>query len=430
MTAKTKASRLPHGTRLVLRDNHRRPRASTVIFRDTLLLAPGGSGLSAVGEAIGIPKLKIPKPYSISRMDEYLASDRAGFESYALRDAEISAEYYLRMAQFAKDELGLDECPSTLGGMALRAFAESLAEAGFEQAKIFGTQVVKEKYWSEARNQAMTRSQRVPTPTREFHEGHFTRCFSGGRPECFYSGPTDVGEWNDFDISGAYTTGLCDQLPLEYSHAYLAKNPQAYTGHVCGAARVRFSFPKCTRFPSLPERTQYGLIYPLTGESYCTAPEIAVALVQGADVTILEGVIVPWVAGSKPFFEPFMRKVRRKRSQYPKGSFDDRVWKGIGNSAYGKLGQGLASKSAFNTRSGSSSPIGHSSITNPYYASHATGFVRAVVSEMLASIPGYRTVISVTTDGILSNATRDEIDLTGPICSRFNTLCERLEGKV
>jgi hypothetical protein len=60
-------------------------------------------------------------------------------------------------------------------------------------------------------------------------------------------------------------------------------------------------------------------------------------------------------------------------------------------------------------------------------ASHTTGFIRAVVSEILASAPSNRSVISVTTDGFLTDATEAELDLTGPVCSRFNKLCQLIQ---
>ena len=44
-------------------------------------------------------------------------------------------------------------------------------------------------------------------------------------------------------------------------------------------ARVSFKFPDDTRFPSLPVRAgDRGLIYPLSGVSYCTGAELVVAL--------------------------------------------------------------------------------------------------------------------------------------------------------
>jgi len=55
------------------------PRCSNVTFTDTLLITPGGMGLAECGQLLGLPKLTIPAPYSISDMRQYLKGDRRGF---------------------------------------------------------------------------------------------------------------------------------------------------------------------------------------------------------------------------------------------------------------------------------------------------------------------------------------------------------------
>ncbi|WP_429054085.1 hypothetical protein [Aeromonas rivipollensis] len=75
-----------------------------------------------------------------------------------------------------------------------------------------------------------------------------------------------------------------------------------------------------------------------------------------------------------------------------------------------------------------SKKIDRSAITNAYFAAHTTGIVRAVLSEILAAIPANKTVISATTDGLLTDATYEELDLSGPLCRRFQALGERLDG--
>ena len=47
---------------------------------------------------------------------------------------------------------------------------------------------------------------------------------------------------------------------------------------------------------------------------------------------------------------------------------------------------------------------------------------------MLHGIPAHRQVASVTTDGFLTNAREDEIDLSGPLCQRYLDLCRRVEA--
>lgn len=51
-----------------------------------------------------------------------------------------------------------------------------------------------------------------------------------------------------------------------------------------------------------------------------------------------------------------------------------------------------------------------SPITNPYFAAFVTGYVRAILAEMMNALPQHVHVFSCTTDGFLSTATQDEID--------------------
>ena len=77
-----------------------------------------------------------------------------------------------------------------------------------------------------------------------------------------------------------------------------------------GLARLPFKFPADTRFPCLPIRSDNGLIFPLSGESYAGSPEIQLALTMGAEIEIAHGVIVTWLNDTKPI-ELFSRSVRQ-----------------------------------------------------------------------------------------------------------------------
>jgi len=178
-------------------------------------------------------------------------------------------------------------------------------------------------------------------------------------------------------------------------------------------AYIEFTFPAGTSFPCFPVRSeQYGLRFPLSGLAYVTAPEIELALSMGASIHIKHGVIVPWLSGSGPLFEEFTRMIQRLRQEYPKKSLEEVMVKEIGNSLYGKLAQGLRDKTAFDTATGKNNKIGPSAVTNPYMAAHTTGLIRAVCGELLHRIPLHRTVVSVTTDGFLTDAPLEELDQT------------------
>jgi hypothetical protein len=91
-------------------------------------------------------------------------------------------------------------------------------------------------------------------------------------------------------------------------------------------ANVEFEFPKSVRFPTMPVRTDNGLIFPRKGLSNCAAPEIALARSLGAKLKIRHGVVVP-TDPSKHIFGDFIGMCVQKRSSFPKGSLENLFWK-------------------------------------------------------------------------------------------------------
>lgn len=408
------------------------PRCSNVAFIDTLLITPGGMGLAECGELLGLPKLTIPAPYSITNMREYLLGDRAGFEAYALRDAEIAIRYALQVRNFCARELMIDRVPATIGAMAVSRFTKTLKENNMSPEVCLGTHIKTRELWLTEKQAFRTIKNPASVPSRELFETFPINCYHGGRNECFMMGVTPSDHWYDYDLAGAYTTGLLDILTPDYGNIRLSKNPDDYCGHVMGFALVTFRFPESVPYPSLPVRTdQYGLFFPLSGESWATAPEIELALSLGAEMTIHNGIIVPWICDTSPHnsestsvFLPFVQQVRENRNRHIKGSLEEKFWKEIGNSLYGKLAQGLRAKTAFDTARGLNRSLPPSSVTQPFFAAHVTGFIRAVVGELMNALPSDSSVVSVTTDGFLTNCPLDKINMSGPLSSRFQSLCD------
>lgn len=408
------------------------PRCSNVAFIDTLLITPGGMGLAECGELLGLPKLTIPAPYSITNMREYLLGDRAGFEAYALRDAEIAVRYALQVRNFCARELMIDRVSATIGAMAVSRFTKTLKENNMSPEVCLGTHIKTRELWLTEKQAFRTIKNPASVPSRELFETFPINCYHGGRNECFMMGVTPSDHWYDYDLAGAYTTGLLDILTPDYGNIRLSKNPDDYCGHVMGFALVTFRFPESVPYPSLPVRTdQYGLFFPLSGESWATAPEIELALSLGAEMTIHNGIIVPWICDTSPHnsestsvFLPFVQQVRENRNRHIKGSLEEKFWKEIGNSLYGKLAQGLRAKTAFDTARGLNRSLPPSSVTQPFFAAHVTGFIRAVVGELMNALPSDSSVVSVTTDGFLTNCPLNKINMSGPLSSRFQSLCD------
>ena len=410
------------------------PRCSNVTFTDTLLITPGGMGLAECGEMLGLPKLTIPAPYSVSDMRAYLEGDKPGFEAYAVRDAEIAVRYALQVRTFCQQDLMIDRVPTTIGAMAVSRFRKTLKETTLSPEQCMGTVIQTRERWNQDKQRFITSHITSSVPSRELFETFAINCYHGGRNECFMMGVTPDSHWYDYDLAGAYTTGLLDIMVPDYDRIQLSRNADEYCGHTMGFALVSFSFPDSVRYPCLPVRTdQYGLFFPSEGESYATAPEIALALSLGASVTVKQGIIVPWktsIPGSdsakspSPVFQPFVKQVRDNRNRYPKDSLEEKFWKEIGNSLYGKLAQGLYAKTAFDIARGTNSPLPPSSVTQPFFAAHVTGFVRAVIGELMNSLPVGAQVVSVTTDGFLTDCPLSELDMSGTLSSRFQSLCD------
>ena len=407
---------------------HKRPFWVSLI--DTQHLTPGGKALVILGDLYKFPKIDLPPGCDKARMDLVLRNHPDEFESYAIRDAEISAYHVYRMREFARDLLGEEAPPLTLASIGVKHLFNLWEKAGIDHHTVLGTKMSKAKrvYVQKRGSYVTLKPHDVLVDDRDTFEGLATKSYHGGRNEAFLFGVTQPGEWTDYDLTGAYTTAMVAIKTPDYQNARISDNPNDYTHDVMGFAWVRFRFPEGTRFPCLPvvSDDDHGLVFPLEGETYVASSEIALARRMGAELEILHGIIVPWADDTRPF-EEFVRDTQSRRGD-SKGGFEDRLWKEIGNSLYGKTAQGLREKTAFSPRSGRSVKIPNSPITNPYLAAYITSLVRAVLGEILSRVRPNRTVVCATTDGVLTNAPRNELDTSGPLCTLFADMRERLSG--
>jgi hypothetical protein len=406
-----------------LRINNRPQRISITLI-DTMLLAPAGQrSLSALGDMLGVAKIDLPDGV-VERMDLFRDTDPVLFGRYALRDAEITALWFEKVLQFFDEDLGIygSRVPATLGAAGVRMFKQN-AGGGSAVNRLLGMERIKNgKNWV-----------RVPVPTIADHYSFFADCYHGARNEAYTAGYSDVGDIIDVDLAGAYTTAMAG-IRTPAWEATVATTDIAVLANVSAlsVARVQFQFPKGTRFPSLPVRAgERGLVYPLSGMSYCTGAELVVALEQGADVTVEHGVFVPFADDVRPYAN-FTKTINGIRTAHPKGNLFERMAKEIGNSLYGKTAQGVETMKArsdkvqgrrvFSTETGGMMTLPPSAISQPLLAAFTTGLVRAVLSEAISRLPDDRVVYSATTDGFLTNAGPGEIDLSGPACTLFAEL--------
>lgn len=412
-------------------------------FIDVAAHVPPGKALRDIGKQVGFEKLEIPAPYSIERMSEYLEQDPAGFEAYAMRDAEIAVLYARRLADFAKRKLKINTLPATASGLALKWYLSILKELEIDRFAAFGLHKIKREAWHNPTKRKRVIRDVEPTPMRRLQEAFLTDCYAGGRNESFWLGPTPVGQWFDYDLAGAYSTGLADLPLIDFENPRPSTEVKDFLGHVAGYALVKFKHRPDTRFPVFAiSRGGKGLIFPLEGLAYATAPEIQAAHDLKCEMDIKWGVIYGWrrlpddpVKDGVPSFRlfgPYVQAARKLRNELKvfdpragkmKDTLESLAAKLYANGLYGKVCQSLRAKNVYDTRRAHQVRLKPSSITNPAIAAHVTGFIRAILAEILNKIPRHRTVLSVTTDGFLTDALRTELDESGPLCQRFIQLC-------
>ena len=396
-----------------------------------MLLAPAGmQSLKALGDLVGVKKIEL-LPGEIGNVQALLDLTRQRFEEYALRDPKIAVRHCLRIMALNEELLGTAEIPPTLSSIGINFLLKIWEDTGIGKNSVLGTEETIAQVWVPSLGHSVKRRQTVPTADRFCHESFVTECYHGGRNEQYFFGASEIADWIDFDLCGAYTTAMSLIGMPRWDQIRTTKDLNDFQPHVLGFARIKFRFPDNTRFPCLPVRTDHCLIFPLQGETFCCAPEIYLAQSMGAQVEILDGRILPADFNVRPF-ENFILECTKRRKAYDKKSLDELFWKELSNSSYGKTAQGLRRKRVFDSRSGEHRDLPPSKVTNPYIAAFVTSFVRAALGEILSRLPLHVQVSNATTDGLLCTATDAEALAAsqGPICMLFAQARMRLCGNV
>jgi hypothetical protein len=406
-----------------------------VVLRDTMLLTPATSkSLKALGELVGLEKIVIdPDPerdqfYKIN-MDALLAENPELFERYAINDAEICTRYLEQLIDQCEEITGARMVPPTLTSIGVNLLTESWKDQNFKPLELLGQENIKERYFSKAKNRYVMVTKKVNMQEVDWHMAFATECYHGGRNEQFWFGPAFEDDWTDYDLSSAYPTAMALIGKPNWRELYTSTDVSEFTPETLGLARVYFKFPEHVAYPTLPVRTANGLVFPREGVSDCASPEIALAVSLGAEVKVRHGVIVP-TDNETPIFGPFIKDCIAKRASYPKNSLSALFWKELSNSSYGKTAQGLRAKRVFDLRDREMKPLPPSKITQPFFASYITSFVRAVLGEIMNALPLEVCVFSCTTDGFLTNATSDHIEAAsqGQLCTLFQQSRKMLTG--
>lgn len=452
------------------------PRLLNLRLIDASRLAPPGKSLANIGAWLGIPKIDLPEGYEKSDMARFQRERRDEFEAYGLRDAEIAVMYVLWVVWFSSRFLGLDmrHLSATASGLAVRIGEACIRRDGVALDVALNYEVKQVTRWDNATGVGYTQKKRVPKRLRKWLEPFLADVFVGGHNQCFVYGPTERRRFYDPDLSGAYLTALAYLFVLDYDKVRWSTAVADFIGHIAGFALVEFVFPDDVAYPCLPVSTEdRGLLFPLRGESLCTAPEIELAVAMGAEIVIKHGIIIPWMKRDEVFarsavtpgkhqaqkkedlsgdegqdalladdqqkfppphhddegyrlFESFAIFIREMRSPYARKTLPFEFVKLLGNSLYGKTGQGFKGKRAFGIREMGSVVVGPSRVSEAAVAALVCGFIRAVIGEILWKQPKDATVVSATTDGFLVDCPIEQLDLSGTMCRRFQALVDRV----
>lgn len=385
-----------------------------VILRDTMLLTPAASkSLATLGDLVGLPKIILdPDPalenHFKENMDQLLRDRPEAFEEYAINDAVICVRYLEQLIDQCEEILGKRKVPATLSSIGVDLLLKAWIDAGFEPLDILGKEKIETRYFSKRLGHYVKKKEDVDVREVDRHVRTATECYHGGRNEQFWFGPAFEDDWTDYDLAGAYPTAMSMIGKPDWRSSFVSMKLRDYTADTLGVAEVEFEFPKKVRFPTMPVRTENGLVFPRKGVSDCAAPEIAVAKALGAKLKIRHGVIVP-TDPSVLIFGEFIKDCVAKRQSFKKGTLKNLFWKEVTNSTYGKTAQGLLKKRVFDLRDREMKELPPSKVTNPFFAAYITSFVRGTLGEVMNALPPEVCVFSCTTDGFLTNATPDQM---------------------
>lgn len=440
-----------------------------VKIRDTIALAPtGAKSLAQLGEILGFKKLKLSddpaKELHYKRnMAEVMKVNWPLFQEYAIRDAEICAQYTSRIIRLYFGKTGKFKLPVTLTSIGVDLIQKYWEGQGIDPLEIVGKEELSEKYWSKKYNRYQTAKKIVSVKKLFWNEDFFTECYHGGRNEQFWFGPAPKGVWYDYDLTSAYPSAMALIGNADWSSIRAIKDTKELLGgsiqhEDLAFANVDFEFPDSVQYPVLPVRTENGLLFPRKGNSTTHISEILLARDLGCKISLVEGrrldserifrrrpavpspdieeVYDPINSGKEysPAIRPFSgfaRNCIEERSKHPKKSLDNLFWKELVNSTYGKTAQGLRVRRIYDLRDAETKPLEPSKITNPVFASFITAFCRGVLGEIMNALPPEVQIFSVTTDGFLTTATDQQMQeaARGPLGRRYLDARMRLAGE-
>ena len=273
-----------------------------VYLRDSALLSPSGMSLKSIGDLysdLPLSKINLSKK-DIENMDVFFDRDKESFKTYAMQDSRIVLWHVLQVQNSLYQLTGRYTIPVTLSSLASSFLTKRLVKE------------TSHHYHPKTKNGLISvrNLARLNTPmgielSGDLHEyiDYFLGSYHGGRNESFVYGIVR-GEFHDYDLPGAYPTAMA---MLDYPDWGKKQMIGEYTGeefllkfkldiiNSYSAFKIKFEFPETVKYPNLPVRLDFSsVVFPLTGESFCTGHEFLLAMNLGCKIRILSGVYIPF----------------------------------------------------------------------------------------------------------------------------------------
>ncbi len=402
--------------------------------RDTMCYAPAGKKtLAALGDAIGVPKIEVPKEWK-EHMDLLMLSSFGLFLEYGINDAVIALLY-------AKSLFGRDnELPVTANSAAARVARASIerylgvsSKAEFDE-RYRGLTRVKQGGTAYGPDGMVPFTTLAPLSTDAATVLNMSSvAYKGG-----LNASTLIGYYpeltRDVDAQNAYPTAMMQVVDIDWSRPILAdiRDRDLTWDDFDGAlgpstpllCEIEFEFPAGTYQPCIPITCDTALTFPLTSEGaacvVASGPEQWLALKLGARVRVKHGVRLRPLRRDDGSFSMCLSEVVRvfvqsrsdAKALFGSGSLAELLAKLGINGNYGKVAQGVSLKKTFNAFKGVMEDLEGSIITSPYHACMITALVRALLAAAMNELHARdRCVYSVTTDGFITDATLEELEV-------------------
>lgn len=398
--------------------------------RDTLGLTPAKSkSLADLGKLIGKPKIELPAN-TIEHMAHFAFYNTIDFYRYAMNDADIVVLFCSEL--FQKNH----RIPITLSSAAALAMCCSIKDyfgvkSRAEYDRIYrGLELLDEgliqdpnatlKFLKATRYISIQNN-----PDAKLISEYFEEAYTGGFNASFHIGWITESTI-DLDLQGAYPTSMACVLDIDWSKnvSDFPRNHrlslQDLKDPLTPAVAVGdFDFPETCYCPNIPVLASDGIkIYPRHGRHiYMTGPDMYLALLLGAKITIFRGFICQVLFKNEKPSQCLSHAVANlvqdrmtAKVKYKNNSLIEESLKTMVCSCYGKTAQNVSPKTKYSAKFMGRTDTEPSSVTSPYHAAYTTALVRCMLIACINQLhdAGYN-VYSVTTDGFITNAPTDVV---------------------